>query len=74
MLLTKIKAQEEREWYARTVVEKGWSRVVLEHQIDTRLMHRTGKAVTNFHLTLPSPLSELANETLKDPYVFDFLS
>lgn len=74
VLLTKLKAQEEREWYARTVVEKGWSRVVLEHQIDTRLMHRTGKAVTNFHLTLPSPLSELANETLKDPYVFDFLS
>lgn len=74
VLITKIKEQEEREWYARTVVEKGWSRTVLEHQIETRLMHRTGTAVSNFHLTLPSQFSELAQETLKDPYVFDFLS
>lgn len=73
-LITKLKSKEEREWYARKIVEKGWSRPVLEHQIESRLMQRTGKAVTNFDETLPAPLSDLARETLKDPYLFDFLS
>lgn len=73
-LLTKLKTNEEREWYARKVIEKGWSRPVLEHQIDSQLMQRAGKAVTNFDDTLPQPLSDLARETLKDPYLFDFLS
>lgn len=73
-LLTRLKNHEEREWYAHMVVEKGWSRPVLEHQIESRLMQRTGKAVTNFGDTLPQPLSDLARETLKDPYLFDFPS
>ena len=73
-LITKTKGREEREWYARKIVEKGWSRPVLVHQIESGLIHREGKAVTNFDKTLPSPLSDLARETLKDPYLFDFLS
>jgi predicted nuclease of restriction endonuclease-like (RecB) superfamily len=73
-LITRVKGREEREWYARKIVEKGWSRTVLEHQIESRLMQRTGKAVTNFIDTLPSPQSDLAREILKDPYLFDFLS
>lgn len=73
-LITKVKSRDEREWYARQVVEKGWSRPVLEHQIDSGLIHRQGKAVTNFDTTLTATQSELAHEMLKDPYLFDFLS
>jgi predicted nuclease of restriction endonuclease-like (RecB) superfamily len=73
-LLAKLKASEERQWYARKVIEHGWSRPVLVHQIESDLYRRQGKAVTNFQATLPPAQSELAHEMLKDPYVFDFLS
>lgn len=55
-------------------VEYGWSRNVLVHQIESRLLERQGNVATNFAQTLPSPQSELAQQTLKDPYIFDFLS
>lgn len=64
----------EREWYVRATIEHGWSRAVLVHQIESGLYQRQGKAVTNFQKNLPSPQSELALKTLKDPYLFDFLS
>jgi predicted nuclease of restriction endonuclease-like (RecB) superfamily len=51
-----------------------WSRSVLVHQIESGLYSREGKAVTNFSKTLPTPQSDLAVQTLKDPYVFDFLT
>jgi predicted nuclease of restriction endonuclease-like (RecB) superfamily len=73
-LLAKLKISEERQWYARKVIEHGWSRPVLVHQIESGLYRRQGKAVTNFQATLPPGQSDLAHETLKDPYVFDFLS
>jgi predicted nuclease of restriction endonuclease-like (RecB) superfamily len=73
-LIAKVKSREEREWYAGKVIEHGWSRPVLVHQIESRLYHRQGKAVTNFQATLPPVQSDLAHEMLKDPYVFDFLS
>lgn len=73
-LITKIKVREEREWYARKLVELGWSRLVLEHQIESGLINRQGKAITNFSKTLSSSQSDLAHEMLKDPYLFDFLS
>lgn len=44
------------------------------HQIQTDLFHREGSAVTNFHATLPPPQSDLAQEAVKDPYVFDFMT
>lgn len=72
-LLTKVKNNTERSWYARAIIENGWSRAVLIHQIESRLFQRQGKAVTNFHRHLPSAQSELAQQTLKDPYMFDFL-
>ena len=72
-ILTKIKSLEEREWYARADIEYGWSRAVLVHQIESKLYHRQGKAITNFNKQLPAELSELAQQTLKDPYMFDFL-
>lgn len=73
ILLTKVKERAEREWYARAAIEYGWSRAVLVHQIESKLCQRQGKAVTNFAGQLPAPQSELAQMTLKDPYMFDFL-
>lgn len=72
-LLNKLKTREEREWYAVRSIEHGWSRNVLVVQIETRLRERQGKAVTNFGDRLPFPQSDLAQESLKDPYLFDFL-
>lgn len=72
-LLTKISDEPEREWYAVQAVQNGWSRPVLEAQIKNQLHLRQGKAVTNFKFRLPEPHSSLARETLKDPYLFDFL-
>jgi predicted nuclease of restriction endonuclease-like (RecB) superfamily len=74
VLIEKVKDSAARLWYARKTVEHGWSRVVLVHQIEGGLYERQGKAVTNFAVTLPSPQSHLAQQTIKDPYVFDFLS
>ena len=73
-LINKLDSQEERLWYIKKVIEHGWSRSVLMHQLDSGLLQRQGSAVTNFGATLPFPHSELANETLKDPYIFDFLT
>jgi predicted nuclease of restriction endonuclease-like (RecB) superfamily len=72
-LLEALKSPDERAWYAQAVVEYGWSRPVLVHQIETGLHARQGKAVTNFKKTLPPLQSDLAREALKDPYAFDFL-
>ena len=72
-LLDKLPGPETRRWYAAKAIEHNWSRNVLVMQIETRLLERSGKAVTNFALTLPRPQSDLAQESLKDPYRFDFL-
>lgn len=74
LLIERVKTQEVRLWYARKTQEEGWSRGILEKQIKLGLCERTGQAITNFPLTLPKPQSDLAKETLKDPYMFDFLS
>ncbi|MDM0113371.1 PDDEXK nuclease domain-containing protein [Variovorax sp. J22R133] len=73
VLLSKLKAPAQRLAYAQRAVEHGWSRSVLNIHIETRLLEREGKAVTNFSARLPSPGSDLAQQSLKDPYVFDFL-
>ena len=72
-LLDKLKSADERRWYAAKAIEHNWSRNVLVIQIETRLLERQGQAVTNFPLALPKPQSDLARESLKDPYRFDFL-
>lgn len=74
VLLFKIKDPAERLWYAAKTLEHGWSRAVLTVQIESELYHRQGKAVTNFARTLPVPQSDLAQQSLKDPYLFDFLT
>jgi predicted nuclease of restriction endonuclease-like (RecB) superfamily len=73
-ILETVKDSAEREWYVQQTIQYGWSRNVLVHQIESRLYNRQGKAITNFENTLPKPQSELAQQLLKDPYNFDFLS
>ena len=71
----RVESQEQRLWYINKTIENGWSVNVLAHQIDTNLYARQKeqKKVSNFATKLPSPQSELAQETIKDPYVFDFI-
>ena len=73
VLLSKLKEPQQRLAYARRAIEHGWSRNVLNIHIETCTVEREGKALTNFDLRLPAPSSDLAHQTLKDPYVFDFL-
>jgi len=72
-LLDKLKENDARQWYACKAIENNWSRNVLVMQIETRLRERQGQAITNFEQQLPRPQSDLARESLKDPYRFDFL-
>jgi len=74
LLIQKIKDNDERLWYASKVIENGWSRSILTIWIENNLYRREGKAITNFKTSLPAPQSDLAQQTLKDPYVFDFLT
>jgi len=74
LLLNKLRQQALREWYARQTLEHGWSRAVLSTQIQTKAHTRAGKALTNFKQTLLPPQSDLAQQALKDPYIFDFLT
>ncbi|MGH9444669.1 MAG: PDDEXK nuclease domain-containing protein [Terriglobia bacterium] len=73
-ILDYVKVPTQREWYIRQTIENGWSRNVLVHQIEGGLYRRQGKALTNFTRTLPAPQSELAQQVIKDPYNFDFLT
>lgn len=73
VLLDRLSDQESRDWYAARAVENNWSRSVLEMQIESRLRERSGAAITNFTATPPKPQSDLALETIKDPYRLDFL-
>lgn len=73
VLLDRLNTEADRRWYAAKSIEHNWSRNVLAMQIETRLLERSGTAVTNFPASLPKPQSDLAHESLKDPYRFDFL-
>ena len=73
-LLDLVKSPWELEWYIRHAIKHGWSRNVLVRQIESGIYRRQGKALTNFKATLPALQSELAQQVLKDPYNFDFLT
>jgi predicted nuclease of restriction endonuclease-like (RecB) superfamily len=73
VLLSKLKEVDSRKRYAERAIKYGWSRNVLNIHIETRLLEREGNAVNNFDSNLPKPHSDLARESLKDPYLFDFL-
>jgi predicted nuclease of restriction endonuclease-like (RecB) superfamily len=72
-LLDKLTSVEERLFYVQKCIQNGWSKAVLIHQIESGLIGRQGKAITNFEQTLPKYQSDLARETFKNPYIFDFL-
>lgn len=74
-ILDKVESPEERIWYIQKTTENGWSYNVLIHQIESKLYERQALAhkVSNFENRLPSPQSALALQTMKDPYVFDFI-
>lgn len=73
-IFTKCSSVAEASFYLSQTLEQGWSRDVLALQLKSNLFARAGKAVTNFSRTLPPPQSDLAQQTLKDPYTFDFMA
>jgi predicted nuclease of restriction endonuclease-like (RecB) superfamily len=73
-IITKCQTMEEAVYYVQSTLEQGWSRNVLVHQIESGLWQREGAALHNFERTLPATQSDLAMQTLKDPYIFDFLN
>ena len=75
VLLDKVPDDLTRNWYVAKTIENGWSRNVLIHQIESKLYERQAisQKVSNFERRLPSPQSELALQTMKDPYIFDFI-
>lgn len=74
ILIEKVKDLSVRRWYMEQTLTNGWSRNVLALQIDAQAHARHGQAVSNFAAILPSPQSDLAQQALKDPYIFDFLT
>lgn len=72
LLLQKLEILQDRLWYANKTIENGWSRSLLMHWLDSGLHKREGKAITNFQITLPSPHSHLALQTLNDPTALIF--
>lgn len=74
VIISKTKSYDEALFYMQQTIINNWSRNVLEMQLESNLFDRSGKAINNFQLTLPKPMSDLATETLKDPYKFDFVT
>jgi predicted nuclease of restriction endonuclease-like (RecB) superfamily len=75
VLIDKVKDPEERRWYIQQTIQHGWSRSLLIQRVESGLYRRQGEGVlTNFNQTLPQPQSDLAQQILRDPYNFDFLS
>lgn len=74
LIFTKCESQSKALFYLKETIENNWSRDVLALQIKSDLFKRQGNAITNFANTLPDPFSDLAQQTLKDPYVFDFMT
>lgn len=73
-IIAQCQSIAEAVYYVQNTLDNGWSRSVLTHQIESSLWQREGKAISNFSETLPAPQSDLAQQALKDPYVFDFLT
>ena len=74
ILMEKVKDLGTRRWYMEQTLANGWSRNILGMMIESQAHVRQGKAVTNFGKRLPAPQSDLVQQTLKDPYIFDFLT
>ena len=73
LIINKCRRVEEALFYARETIRTNWSRAVLGAQIESKLYKRSGKTINNFDVTLDGPQADLARDTLKNPYNFDFL-
>jgi predicted nuclease of restriction endonuclease-like (RecB) superfamily len=74
LIINKCLRVEEALFYVRETIKNNWSRAVLGMQIESKLYQRSGETINNFDVTLAGPQADLARETLKNPYVFDFLT
>ncbi len=74
LLMEKIKENSIRFWYMAQIIQNGWSRDILGLMIKSKIHERQGRSITNFRSTLPDPQSDLARQSLKDPYIFDFMT
>lgn len=74
VIVSKCQSTQEALYYVENTIAHGWSRNVLTHQIESKLWEREGRSIVNFSTTLPAPQSDLEQQTLKDPYIFDFLT
>lgn len=74
LIIEKTDNYAEAIYYINETIVNNWSRAVLEYQIETKLFKRQGKSINNFSNTLPLPQSDLANQIIKDPYNFEFLT
>ena len=68
LIINKCSSAVEGLFSVRETIRNGWSRATLAAQIASNLYRRQGKAIDNFSVTLPDEQSELAKETLKNPY------
>ena len=73
-IITKAKSTNEALFYVQKTIKQGWSRNILINYMSANLFETEGKAISNFKNTLPALQSDLAQQTLKDPYNFDFLT
>jgi predicted nuclease of restriction endonuclease-like (RecB) superfamily len=73
-IITKCQSVKEAMFYVQKTIDNGWSRAVLMHFMEAGLYEAQGKAITNFTRSLPEPQSDLANEIIKNPYNFDFIT
>ena len=74
LIIDKVKDVATAQFYIQQTIENAWGRETLALQIKSQLNERKGKAISNFKNTLSQPMSDLAQQTLKDPYNFDFLA
>jgi predicted nuclease of restriction endonuclease-like (RecB) superfamily len=74
VIVTQCSSISEALFYTQKTIENNWSRAVLVMQMESKLYERTGKIINNFDKTLSAPQADLARETLKNPYNFDFLT
>jgi predicted nuclease of restriction endonuclease-like (RecB) superfamily len=73
-IITKCKSVKEALFYVNKTIENGWSRAMLVNFIEADLYGAQGKSINNFSKFLPDVQSDLAKETIKDPYNFAFLT
>lgn len=74
LIIQRCKEIDKALFYVKATIQNSWSRNVLNHQIEGDLYNRRGQGISNFQVTLPKIQSDLASQTLKDPYIFDFLN